>query len=78
MLQAPRYLNPALGLVYRNPHPVTLSFLNFILNVARGPLRWPVGLFQLPFSTLAETSSYATGLQLNFHINQFGSISTSF
>jgi len=42
--------------VYRNPHPDTLSFLNFFLNVGEGePL-------SATFSTLAKTSSYATGL----------------
>jgi len=37
------------ALVYRNPHPDKLSFLNFFLNVGGGPLRLPVGLFQLRF-----------------------------
>jgi len=36
-------------LVYRNPHPNTLSFLNLFLNVGEDPVRWPVGLFQLRF-----------------------------
>ena len=35
--------------------------------LARGPLQWPVGLFQLYVShPMAKTSSYATGLQPNF------------
>ena len=35
--------------------------------LARGPLRWPVGPFQLYVShPMAKTSSYATDLQFNF------------
>ena len=36
-------------LVYINPHLDTLSFLNIFLMLARGPLPWPVSLFQLRF-----------------------------
>jgi len=43
-----RWFRVLVGL-YRNPHPDTLSFLKFFLNVGEGPLRWPVGLFQLRF-----------------------------
>jgi len=41
-------------LLYGNPHPDKLSFLNFYLNVGRGPLRLPVGLFQLRFPPLLK------------------------
>jgi len=34
-------------LVCRHPHPDTVLFLNFFMNVGEEPLRWPVGLFQL-------------------------------
>jgi len=36
-------------LVYRNPHPNTVSFPNFFLNAGEGTLRQPVDLFQLHF-----------------------------
>jgi len=53
-------------LVYRNPHPDTLLFLNFFLNVGEGPPTVATGPLSPTFPTLVETSSYATGLQLNF------------
>jgi len=57
-------------LVYRNPHPDTLSFLNFFLNVGKGPLRWPVGLFQLRFPAWPKV--LATQLVFNlFFLSKF-------
>jgi len=42
-------------LVYRNPHPDTLSFLKFFLNFGEGSLRWPVRLFQVRFPPWLKT-----------------------
>jgi len=53
-------------LVYRNPHPDTLSFLNFFLNFGEGPPTVASGPLSVTFSGLAKSSSYATGLQLIF------------
>jgi len=53
--------------LYRNPHPDTLSFPNFVLNVGEGPDPTVAsGPLSATFLTLAKTSNYATGLQLNF------------
>ena len=50
-------------LVYRNPHPDRLLFLNFFLNVGEEVSSGPLSA---TFLTLVKTSSYATGLQLDF------------
>jgi len=50
--------------VYRNPHPYTLSFLKFFLNVGEGPPTVASGRFSATFPGLAKISSYATGLQI--------------
>jgi len=53
-------------LLYRNPQPDTLSFLNFFLNVDEGPPTVASGPLSATFPTLVKSSSYTTGLQLNF------------
>ena len=53
-------------LVYRNPHPDTLSFLSFFLNVGEGSPTVASGPLSAAFPGLAKSSSYATGLQLIF------------
>jgi len=42
-----------LVLVYRNPHPATFLFLNFFLNVGKGPLTVTGGPLSATFPTLA-------------------------
>jgi len=54
-------------LAHRNPHPDTFSLLNFFLNVGVGPPTAASGPLSATFPTLAKTSSYATGLQINLH-----------
>jgi len=49
-------------LVYRNPHPDTLSFLNFFLSVGEGSPTVASGPLSSTFPGLAKSSSYATGL----------------
>ena len=53
-------------LIYRNPHPDTMSCLIFFLNICEGPPTVASGPLSATFLTLAKTYSYATGLQLNF------------
>jgi len=58
--------------VYRNPHPDTLLFINFFLNVGEGAPTKTSGLLSAYVShPMAKTSSYATGLQLHFPENCF-------
>ena len=53
-------------LLYRNPHRDTLLFLNFFLNVGERSPSVASGPLSATFPTLAQISTYATGLQLNF------------
>ena len=55
--------------VYRNPHPNTLLFKNFFLHVGEGApavTSGPLSAIVYVSHPMAKTSSYATGLQLNF------------
>ena len=52
------------GFSIKNPHPDTLSFLNFFLKDGEGPLRWSVGLIQLRFPSWLKP--LATQLVYNY------------
>jgi len=58
-------------LLYRNPHPDTFSFLNFLLNVGEGPPTVScVGLFELRFPPWLKL--LATQLEYNLiFLNKF-------
>ena len=46
---------PGFSTVYRNPHPDTLSFLNFFLKVGEGATTVASGTLSATFPTIAKS-----------------------